>query len=47
MPFDFSDESLNAVRIAKELAVDEKQIHVIHVVPDLDARTYPGSDVAY
>ena len=42
VPFDFSDESIHAVKVAEELAGDEQEIHVIHVVPDLDAATYPG-----
>jgi nucleotide-binding universal stress UspA family protein len=42
VPFDFSDESTQAVKVAEELADDEQEIHVIHVVPDLNAMTYPG-----
>ena len=42
VPFDFSDDSVGAIKVAEQIAVDEQEIHVIHVVADLDATTYPG-----
>ena len=42
MPFDFSKESVEAVKLAETMVDDEPQIHVVHVIPDLHASTYPG-----
>ncbi|MCA9216546.1 MAG: universal stress protein [Planctomycetales bacterium] len=42
VPFDFSDQSVDAVKLAEQLVSDEQEIHVIHVVPDFDAVSYPG-----
>ena len=43
VPVDFSDESLDAVKVARQqLAEQDRDLHVIHVVPELPAATYPG-----
>lgn len=34
-PFDFSDDSREAVALANELAVDSSDLHVLHVIPPL------------
>lgn len=41
-PLDFSEQSIEAVKFAEKLVGDERQIHVVHVIPDLRASTYPG-----
>ncbi|MCA9213057.1 MAG: universal stress protein [Planctomycetales bacterium] len=37
VPFDFSDACLDAIGVAKALAVDTSDIHVIHVLENLPA----------
>jgi len=34
-PFDFSENSLEAVSLALQLAVDQGDVHVVHVIPPL------------
>lgn len=41
VPIDFSDESLQAARLAKEFTGSTGQLHVIHVLPELSP-TEPG-----
>ena len=43
VPVDFSEDSLNAVKVARQqLADEERDLHIIHVLPELPAATYPG-----
>lgn len=37
VPFDFSDESVDAVRVALKLAASKEDVHVVHVLPELPA----------
>ena len=41
VPYDFSDESMAAVRLARTFVEDASALHVIHVLPELTA-TEPG-----
>lgn len=41
VPMDFSEESVRAVGEARKLAANDAQIHVIHVIAELEA-TEPG-----
>ena len=41
VPFDFSDNAMQAVEVALEMTGDASQLHVIHVLPVL-AATEPG-----
>ncbi|MCA9168024.1 MAG: universal stress protein [Planctomycetales bacterium] len=41
VPFDFSDESFAAVRLARSFVEDAGALHVVHVLPELTA-TEPG-----
>jgi nucleotide-binding universal stress UspA family protein len=35
VPIDFSDESIAAIDVAREIATTADQIHLVHVLPDL------------
>ena len=37
VPFDFSDESINAVKMGVQLAESKDQVHVVHVLLELPA----------
>lgn len=41
VPIDFSEESIAAAGLARDLVADSTHVHVIHVLPDLTATT-PG-----
>lgn len=41
IPYDFSEQSLEAVRLGREFVKDAGSVHVIHVLPELTA-TEPG-----
>ncbi len=41
VPFDFSDESLEAIKVALKLAESDDDVHVLHVLPEL-MTTDPG-----
>lgn len=43
VPVDYSEASIDAVKIAMRLASSEQQVHVIHVIPDLRGSTDPRS----
>lgn len=47
VPIDFSDESIDAVRVALQLAERREDIHVLHVMPQIlpsDPNYIPDSD---
>ena len=37
VPFDFSEESVDAVKVALKLAPNREDVHVVHVLPELPA----------
>ncbi|MEQ8788160.1 MAG: universal stress protein [Pirellulaceae bacterium] len=37
MPFDFSDASMRAAEVARELVADGSQLQIVHVLPSLTA----------
>ncbi len=41
VPYDFSEESLGAVKLGRQLVEDTSALHVVHVLPELTA-TEPG-----
>ena len=41
VPYDFSEESLAAIRLGREMVQEPSSLHVIHVLPELTA-TEPG-----
>ena len=42
VPFDFSKHSVAAVKLAESMIGNQRQLHIVHVIPDLSASTYPG-----